>query len=66
MLKLPPQAAQISSNEFILPKFWVFFTAPIPCYSVRDSRLKKLFNKKALFKVYPYSNNYSDNVIINR
>ncbi len=50
MLKLTPLAAQISSNEYILPKFWVFFAAPMPCYSVRDSRLKNFLIKKRYSK----------------
>ncbi len=53
MLKRTPQAAQKISDEFLLPKFWAFFTAPIPCYSVRDSRLKNFLIKKRYSKGLP-------------
>ena len=36
-----------------MPKFWAFFTAPIPCYSVRDSRLKNFLIKKRYSKRLP-------------
>ncbi len=57
MLKRTPQAAKKISDGFLLPKFWAFFTAPIPCYSVRDSRLKNFLIKKRYSKGLPLFKN---------
>jgi hypothetical protein len=53
----PKEQTFIRSDEYLLPNFWAFFTAPILCYSVRDSRLKNFLIKKRYSKGLPLFKN---------